>query len=73
MTYENILVETRGRVGLVTLNRPKALHALNRGIELGRGEEAVNACRASAASGPAGISTLGVDANAVKSEPSRRT
>ncbi|WP_420994326.1 enoyl-CoA hydratase [Cupriavidus sp. 30B13] len=29
MPYENILVETRGRVGLVTLNRPKALNALN--------------------------------------------
>jgi enoyl-CoA hydratase len=29
MTYQNILVETRGRVGLVTLNRPKALNALN--------------------------------------------
>ncbi len=29
MTYENILVETRGKVGLVTLNRPKALNALN--------------------------------------------
>jgi enoyl-CoA hydratase len=29
MAYENILVETRGRVGLVTLNRPKALNALN--------------------------------------------
>lgn len=29
MTYENIIVETRGRVGLVTLNRPKALNALN--------------------------------------------
>ncbi len=29
MTYENILVETRGRVGLVTLNRPKQLNALN--------------------------------------------
>ncbi|TKC90901.1 enoyl-CoA hydratase [Trinickia terrae] len=29
MAYENILVETRGRVGMVTLNRPKALNALN--------------------------------------------
>jgi enoyl-CoA hydratase len=29
MTYENILVETRGNVGLITLNRPNALNALN--------------------------------------------
>lgn len=29
MEYQTILVETRGRVGLVTLNRPKALNALN--------------------------------------------
>ncbi len=28
MAYENILVETRGAVGLITLNRPKALNAL---------------------------------------------
>ena len=28
MTYENILVETRGRVGVIRLNRPKALNAL---------------------------------------------
>jgi enoyl-CoA hydratase len=28
MTYENIIVETRGAVGLITLNRPKALNAL---------------------------------------------
>lgn len=29
MNYENIVVTTQGRVGLVTLNRPKALNALN--------------------------------------------
>ena len=29
MHYENILVETRGKVGLITLNRPKALNALS--------------------------------------------
>jgi enoyl-CoA hydratase len=28
MAYENILVETKGAVGIVTLNRPKALNAL---------------------------------------------
>src|SRR6185312_6570502 len=28
MSYENILVETKGAVGIVTLNRPKALNAL---------------------------------------------
>ncbi len=29
MTYENIIVETRDRVGLVRLNRPKRMNALN--------------------------------------------
>ncbi|MCP5266472.1 MAG: enoyl-CoA hydratase [Burkholderiaceae bacterium] len=29
MAYENILVETHGRVGLIRLNRPKQLNALN--------------------------------------------
>ncbi|MDB5821760.1 MAG: enoyl-CoA hydratase [Herminiimonas sp.] len=29
MNYETILTETRGRVGLIRLNRPKALNALN--------------------------------------------
>ena len=29
MAYENILTEVRGRVGLITLNRPKHLNALN--------------------------------------------
>ena len=32
MAYENIIVETRGRTGLVTLNRPKALNALNQAL-----------------------------------------
>ena len=31
-TYENILVETRGAVGVITLNRPKALNALSGGL-----------------------------------------
>jgi enoyl-CoA hydratase len=29
VSYENIVVETRERVGMVTLNRPKAMNALN--------------------------------------------
>jgi enoyl-CoA hydratase len=29
MAYENIIVETRGKVGIVRLNRPQALNALN--------------------------------------------
>jgi len=42
MSYENILVETRGAVGLVTLNRPKALNALNDALirELGQALDA---------------------------------
>ncbi|HEY1707855.1 MAG TPA: enoyl-CoA hydratase [Rhizomicrobium sp.] len=32
MTYENILVTTDGAVGVITLNRPKALNALNAGL-----------------------------------------
>lgn len=32
MAYETIIVETRGKVGLVTLNRPKALNALNSAV-----------------------------------------
>ncbi|HSI40830.1 MAG TPA: enoyl-CoA hydratase [Xanthobacteraceae bacterium] len=45
MVFENILVETRGRVGLVTLNRPKALNALNGALiaELGAALDAYEA------------------------------
>ena len=32
MTYTHILTETRGRVGLLTLNRPQALNALNHAL-----------------------------------------
>ncbi|MCC6868919.1 MAG: enoyl-CoA hydratase [Burkholderiales bacterium] len=45
MSYQNILVETRGRVGLVTLNRPKQLNALNDALmdELGAALKAFDA------------------------------
>lgn len=38
MSYENLLVDTRGRVGVITLHRPKALNALNDALmdELGQ-------------------------------------
>jgi len=32
MAYENIIVETKGRVGIIRLNRPQALNALNRAL-----------------------------------------
>lgn len=34
MSYETILVESKDRVGLITLNRPKALNALNQVLTL---------------------------------------
>ena len=51
MAYENILVETRGHVGLITLNRTQALNALSSGLvsDLGKaldgfeGDDAVRA------------------------------
>lgn len=45
MAYENILVETRGPVGLITLNRPKALNALCAALiaELGQALDAFEA------------------------------
>jgi enoyl-CoA hydratase len=45
MSYDNIIVETRGKVGLVRLNRPQALNALNAALlgELGAAVEAFEA------------------------------
>ena len=50
MTYENILVETRGNVGLITLNRPKALNALSAGLITDLGH-ALDACEGDATIG----------------------
>ena len=45
MAYENIIVETRGRVGLIALNRPQAMNALNDALmnELGEALAAFDA------------------------------
>jgi enoyl-CoA hydratase len=45
MTYQDIVVETRGRVGLIRLNRPQALNALNARVndELGKAVQAFDA------------------------------
>jgi enoyl-CoA hydratase len=32
LSYQNIIIETRGKVGLIRLNRPAALNALNRAL-----------------------------------------
>ena len=32
MSYQNIIVDTQGRVGIIRLNRPQALNALNRAL-----------------------------------------
>src|SRR5215467_9550201 len=42
MSYQNIVVETKGRVGTIRLNRPQALNALNKALidELTRAVEA---------------------------------
>ncbi|MCS0494294.1 enoyl-CoA hydratase [Ancylobacter mangrovi] len=47
MGYDNIQVATNGRVGIITLHRPKALNALNEALigELGRALDAFEADR----------------------------
>ena len=47
MAYENIEVDTKGHVGMVTLNRPKALNALCDALisELGQALDAFEAVR----------------------------
>ena len=47
MSYETIIVETRGKVGLIRLNRPQALNALNSALEREL-EAALNAFEADA-------------------------
>ncbi len=37
-TYQNIIVETKGRVGIIRLNRPQALNALNSALKAELGE-----------------------------------
>ncbi len=45
VTYDNIIVETRGKAGLIRLNRPQALNALNSALvhDLGRALDAFEA------------------------------
>jgi len=71
-TYENILVEQRGRVGLVTLNRPKQLNALNDALmnELGdalRAFDADDAIGAMVITGSAKAFAAGADIGAMAS------
>src|SRR5208282_5911206 len=47
MSYENIIVETRGKVGLIRLNRPQALNALNKAL-VGEVTKAIEAFEADA-------------------------
>jgi enoyl-CoA hydratase len=50
MAYSNIMVETKGKVGLITLNRPNALNALN-GALIGEMSQALDAFEADDAIG----------------------
>jgi len=71
MNYETILVETRGKVGLITLNRPKALNALSPELmrELGQalaGFEADEAIGAIVITGSDKAFAAGADIKAMK-------
>jgi enoyl-CoA hydratase len=48
MTYQHILIETRGKIGIIRLNRPQALNALNAAL-IGEVTVAVQAFEADAA------------------------
>ncbi len=50
MAYENLIVETKGRVGVIQLNRLQALNALNRAL-IGELTQAIDAFDADAAIG----------------------
>ena len=50
MSYQTILVETKGRVGIIRLNRPQALNALNRAL-IGELIQAIEAFEADAGIG----------------------
>jgi len=50
VTYEFIKAETRGAIGLITLNRPQALNAINAGL-IGEIVQAIDAFEADAAIG----------------------
>ena len=50
MTYQNLIVETKGRVGVITLTRPQALNALNRALVMEL-TQAIDAFEADAAIG----------------------
>ena len=50
MSYQNIIVETKGRVGIIRLNRPQALNALNRAL-IGELIQAIDAYEADEAIG----------------------
>src|SRR5437899_11513469 len=57
MTYQNILTETHGRVGVIRLNRPQRMNALNDALALELGTALA------AFDGDAGISVIVITGN----------